>query len=95
MLAGYQKASAGLATLQGQYEDVATRLDSLNKTLTATNQYFTNLEKQYSDIGENQNYQAIKMTVQGSQTATKELAGGLQQLNAGLKRRTRRNSVCQ
>lgn len=85
LLAGYQRASAGLATLQGQYQDVATRLDTLNKTLTATNQYFTNLEKQYSDIGENQNYQAIKMTVQGSQTATKELAGGLQQLNTGLK----------
>lgn len=85
LLAGYQRASAGLATLQGQYEDVAIRLDTLNKTLTATNQYFTNLEKQYSDIGENQNYQAIKMTVQGSQTATKELAGGLQQLNTGLK----------
>ncbi|MFL6559478.1 MAG: MMPL family transporter, partial [Bacillus sp. (in: firmicutes)] len=31
-----------------------------------------------------QNYQAIKMTVQSSQTATKELAGGLQQLNTGL-----------
>ncbi|QIZ07881.1 MMPL family transporter [Priestia megaterium] len=85
LLAGYQRASAGLATLQGQYEDVAIRLDTLNKTLIATNQYFTNLEKQYSDIGENQNYQAIKMTVQGSQTATKELAGGLQQLNTGLK----------
>ncbi|MFP5106093.1 MMPL family transporter [Neobacillus sp. C211] len=84
LLAGYQRARSGLATLQGQYEDVATRLETLNKTLTATNQYFTNLEKQYSDIGENQNYQAIKMTVQSSQTATKELAGGLQQLNTGL-----------
>ncbi|MDR7235577.1 MMPL family transporter [Neobacillus drentensis] len=84
LLAGYQKASTGLATLQGNYEKVATGLDSLNKSLTATNQYFANLEKQYSDIGKNQNYQAIKMTVQGSQTATKELAGGLQKLNAGL-----------
>ncbi|MEH7128382.1 MMPL family transporter [Neobacillus drentensis] len=84
LLAGYQKASTGLATLQGNYEKVATGLDTLNKSLTATNQYFANLEKQYSDIGKNQNYQAIKMTVQGSQTATKELAGGLQKLNAGL-----------
>ena len=85
LLAGYKKASTGLAELHGQYEKVATGLDSLNKTLTATNQYFSNLEQQYSDIGQNQNYQAIKMTVQGSQTATKELAGGLQQLNTGLK----------
>jgi putative drug exporter of the RND superfamily len=84
LLAGYQKASTGLATLQGNYEKVATGLATLNKSLTATNQYFANLEKQYSDIGKNQNYQAIKMTVQGSQTATKELAGGLQKLNAGL-----------
>ncbi|MFB5195700.1 MMPL family transporter [Neobacillus sp. KR4-4] len=85
LLAGYKKASTGLAALHGQYEKVATGLGSLNKTLTATNQYFSNLEQQYSDIGQNQNYQAIKMTVQGSQTATKELAGGLQQLNTGLK----------
>ncbi|MEH6955249.1 MMPL family transporter [Neobacillus drentensis] len=84
LLAGYQKASTGLATLQGNYEKVATGLATVNKSLTATNQYFANLEKQYSDIGKNQNYQAIKMTVQGSQTATKELAGGLQKLNAGL-----------
>ncbi|WP_026566908.1 MMPL family transporter [Bacillus sp. UNC41MFS5] len=85
LLAGYKKASTGLTTLHGQYEKVATGLGSLNKTLTATNQYFSNLEQQYSDIGQNQNYQAIKMSVQGSQTATKELAGGLQQLNTGLK----------
>ncbi|WP_144550038.1 MMPL family transporter [Bacillus sp. X1(2014)] len=85
LLTGYKKASTGLTTLHGQYEKVATGLGSLNKTLTATNQYFPNLEQQYSDIGQNQNYQAIKMTVQGSQTATKELAGGLQKLNAGLK----------
>lgn len=85
LLAGYQKASTGLDTLNGQYEKIAAGLNTLNQTLTATNQYFTNLEKDYSDIGKNQNYRAIKMTVQGSQTATKELAGGLQQLNAGLK----------
>lgn len=85
LLAGYQEASAGLAALNRQYEKVATGLNTLHDTLSATNQYFTNLEKQYSDIGQNQNYQAIKMTVQGSQSATKELAGGLQQLNAGLK----------
>ncbi|MEH7505099.1 MMPL family transporter [Neobacillus drentensis] len=85
LLAGYQKASTGLATLNGQYEKITTDLNTLHGTLTETNQYFTNLEKQYSDIGQNQNYQAIKRTVQGSQTATKELAGGLQQLNAELK----------
>jgi len=85
LLAGYQEASAGLAALNGQYEKVATGLNTLSDTLSATNQYFANLEKQYSDIGQNPNYQAIKMAVQSSQTATKELAGGLQQLNAGLK----------
>jgi putative drug exporter of the RND superfamily len=85
LLAGYQQARTGLGPLHSQYEKIATGLDTLKGTLTATNQYFTNLEKDYSDIGKNQNYQAIKMTVQGSQTATKELAGGLQQLNAGLK----------
>ena len=84
LLAGYKKAGTGLATLHGQYEKVATGLGTLNKTLTATNQYFSKLEQQYSDISQNQNYQAIKMTVKGSQTATKELAGSLQQLNAGL-----------
>ncbi|MEH7305146.1 MMPL family transporter [Neobacillus drentensis] len=85
LLAGYQKASAGLAALNGQYETITTKLNTLHDSLSATNPYFANLEKQYSNIGQNQNYQAIKMTVQGSQTATKELAGGLQQLNSGLK----------
>ncbi|MBV7504722.1 MMPL family transporter [Bacillus sp. sid0103] len=85
LLGGYQKASAGLAVLNGQYETIATKLNTLHDSLSATNQYFANLEKKYSDIGQNQNYQAIKKTVQGSQTATKELAGGLQQLNGGLK----------
>lgn len=85
LLEGYKQAADGLTALEGNYEKVAKGLSDLNASLTAANQYFANLESDYSDIGQNQNYQAIKMTIQGSQVATAELAGSLNQLNAGLK----------
>lgn len=85
LLEGYKQAAEGLNTLAGNYEQVAKGISELNATLAATNQYFANLENDYSDIGQNQNYQAIKMTIQGSQVATAELAGSLNQLNTGLK----------
>ncbi|SDM40234.1 MMPL family transporter [Bacillus sp. OK048] len=84
LLEGYKQVAGGLSTLAGNYELVAKGVSELHNTLEATNQYFANLESDYSDIGQNQNYQAIKMTIQGSQAATAELAGSLNQLNAGL-----------
>ena len=84
LLEGYKQAAGGLSSLAGNYEQVAMGVSSLHDTLAATNQYFANLESDYSDIGQNENYQAIKMTIQGSQAATAELAGSLHQLNAGL-----------
>jgi putative drug exporter of the RND superfamily len=85
LLEGYKQTAGGLAALSGNYDQVAIGVTSLHDTLAATNQYFTNLENDYSDIVQNGNYQAIKMTIQGSQAATAELAGSLNQLNAGLK----------
>ncbi|PAE42462.1 MMPL family transporter [Bacillus sp. 7884-1] len=85
LLDGYKQAESGLAALSGNYQQVAKGVSDLHDTLAATNQYFTNLESQYSGIEENGNYKAIKMTIQGSQAATAELAGSLNQLNAGLK----------
>jgi putative drug exporter of the RND superfamily len=84
LLEGYNQAAGGLATLAGNYEQVAKGVSELHDTLMATNQYFTNLETDYSDIGQNENYQAIKMTILGSQAATAELAGSINQLNTGL-----------
>lgn len=85
LLEGYKQTAGGIGTLAGNYDQVAKGVSGLHETLAATNQYFTNLESDYSDIGNNKNYQAIKMTIQGSQAATAELAGSLNQLNAGLK----------
>ncbi len=85
LLEGYKQTAGGIAALAGNYDQVAIGVTSLHDTLAATNQYFTNLENDYSDIVQNGNYQAIKMTIQGSQAATAELAGSLKQLNAGLK----------
>ncbi|WHY79612.1 MMPL family transporter [Neobacillus sp. WH10] len=85
LLAGYQMTNAGLATLNENYKKTANGLTTLHQVLLSTNQYFTNLENEYSDIQGNQNYQAIKMTIQGSQAAAKELDSGLQQLNIKLK----------
>jgi putative drug exporter of the RND superfamily len=85
LLEGYKQTAGGIATLAGSYEQAAKGVGGLHDTLVATNQYFTNLENDYSDIGNNKNYQAIKMTIQGSQVATAELAGSLNKLNEGLK----------
>jgi putative drug exporter of the RND superfamily len=85
LLEGYKQTAGGIAALAENYDQVAIGVTSLHDTLAATNQYFTNLENDYSDIVQNGNYQAIKMTIQGSQAATAELAGSLKQLNAGLK----------
>ncbi|MEH7276859.1 MMPL family transporter [Neobacillus vireti] len=84
LLEGYKQAAGGLTTLAGNYEQVAMGVSNLHDSLASTNQYFANLESDYSDIGQNENYQAIKMTIQGSQAATEELAGSLNQLNTGL-----------
>ncbi|WP_342430778.1 MMPL family transporter [Neobacillus sp. FSL H8-0543] len=85
LLAGYNEAATGLGTLKGHYENVAIGLVSLNDTLLGTNQYFDNLEGDYRDIEQNQNYQAIKLTIQGSQAGTAEIAENLKVLNAQLK----------
>jgi putative drug exporter of the RND superfamily len=85
LLEGYKQVAGGLTELSGNYEKVALGAAELHDTLTETNQYFTNLETDYSDIGENENYQAIKSTIQGSQITTAQLAGTLNQLNGGLK----------
>jgi putative drug exporter of the RND superfamily len=85
LLAGYNEASTGLNTLKGHYDSVAVGLDMLNESLLGTKQYFDNLEGDYSDIEQNQYYQAIKMTIQGSQKGTAEIAANLKVLNAELK----------
>jgi putative drug exporter of the RND superfamily len=91
LLDGYKLAAAGLTTLAENYESVATGVYEMNQNLVASNQYFTNLESDYSNIQQNQNYQAIKILIQGMegtpglQTVTAQLAGTLDQLNMGLR----------
>ncbi|MEH7438264.1 MMPL family transporter [Neobacillus drentensis] len=85
LLEGYKKAEAGLGILRENYEKTASGIDSLHQALLSTNPYFSNLEKDYIGIQENQNYQTIKQTVQGSQAVTKELSSGMNQLNTNLK----------
>jgi putative drug exporter of the RND superfamily len=84
LLKGYQQAGAGLGTLAANYKGIADGISSLHDSLLGTNQYFTNLERSYSDIQQNPNYQAIKMTVQGAQGATETLSGSIKQLNDAL-----------
>lgn len=93
LLDGYKQAGTGLSTLAENYDQIAGGLDSLHQSLKATDQYFTNLKNDYPDIEQNQNYQAIKMTVAGAKAATDStikdpklsLATSLNTLNAGLK----------
>jgi RND superfamily putative drug exporter len=90
LLQGYQQTQSGIAELDKNYQAVSEGIASLHQNLVNTNQYFTNLEKQDPAIQQNQNYQAIKMTVQGAQAATDPnspndtLATSLLKLNAGL-----------
>ena len=93
LLKGYQTASTGLGTLKGHYDDIAVGLNQIHQNLVKTDQAFANLEKQYSNIAQNENYQAIKNTVSGVKTATDaavkdprvSLVTSLTTLNAGLK----------
>ena len=85
LLAGYKKAGAGLGELKSGNDKIAEGLDSLNGILASTDQYFANLKTDYPDIEQNQSYQAIKATIQGSQIAIKQLSESMLQLNNGLK----------
>jgi len=85
LLAGYNEAGAGLGSLKDGTDKIAAGLDSLTGTLASTNLYFANLKSDYPDIDQNQNYQAIKATIQGSQAVITQLSGSMQQLTLGLK----------
>ncbi|WP_160719139.1 MMPL family transporter [Bacillus sp. USDA818B3_A] len=92
LLEGYKTASSGLGTLKANYDQIAGGLTLIHQNLVKTDQAFANLEKQYADIVQNQNYQAIKMTVAGVKTATDptaddprvSLVTSLNTLNTGL-----------
>ncbi|PLS07278.1 MMPL family transporter [Neobacillus cucumis] len=92
LLEGYKTASAGLGTMKEHYDEIAGGLNLIHQNLVKTDQAFANLEKQYADIAQNQNYQMIKMTVTGVKTATDasikdprvSLLTSLNTLNAGL-----------
>ncbi|MCM3764270.1 MMPL family transporter [Neobacillus niacini] len=86
LLAGYQKAHAGLGEISGN-------LQTLNQSLTALDTNFSNLEKEYPTIIQSPDYQTIKMTIKGipgnpqapgTQMATMQFAGALNQINDGL-----------
>ena len=93
LLQGYQSAGTGIGTLKGHYDELAGGIAQLHQSLAATDQAFTSLENQYSDIDQNQSYQTIKMTVAGAKTATDDsindpaisMATNLNTLNNGLK----------
>lgn len=84
LLNGYKEAQNGLQKLSENYQQIAGGIHSLNSSLTATGPYFANLEKGDPAIQQNLNYQAIKMTVQGAETATKKLGSSLDTLNEAL-----------
>ncbi|MCL6573349.1 MAG: MMPL family transporter, partial [Bacillus sp. (in: Bacteria)] len=85
LLDGYSQAGTGLSALASGYGQVAGGVDSLHQSLDETEQYFTKLENDYSNISQNQNYQAIKLTVAGAKDATNTLSTSLNTLNSGLK----------
>ncbi|MFK9090403.1 MMPL family transporter [Bacillus salipaludis] len=85
LLAGYKEAGSGLGALKDGTDKMAGGLNSLNGTLASTNQYFANLKTDYPDIEQNQNYQAIKATIQGSQIAITKLSESMLEVNSGLK----------
>ncbi len=81
LLKGYKDAAAGVGGLIENYQKISGGLNTVRDNLINTNQYFSNLEKTNPAIQTDQNYQAIKLTVQGAQGATADLAGNLQKLN--------------
>ncbi|GHH96759.1 MMPL family transporter [Neobacillus kokaensis] len=96
LLSGYEQAGSGLGTLKGHYDEIANHLTQLHQSLAALAPHFAGLEKAHPEIMADTDYQAIKMTIKGvngfpgipdspgATAATKELAGALAGLNAGL-----------
>ncbi|MGJ7909729.1 MMPL family transporter [Neobacillus sp. LXY-1] len=93
LLAGYQKASSGLGTLERNYEKVAGSLSLQHQKLQTLDTKFTGLEKDYPGISENTTYKDIKNTVGEVKAATDSaipdprvsVATFLNSLNLGLK----------
>jgi RND superfamily putative drug exporter len=90
LLQGYQQGYSGIGEITKNYQGVALGINTLHTSLINANQYFANLESQDPTIQQNQNYQAIKMTVQGAQNVTDpnsqidNLATSLSKLNTAL-----------
>jgi RND superfamily putative drug exporter len=84
LIGGYNKVSSGITALKENYTGIAQDVDSLNQILLTTNQSFSNLEKDYHDIGQNQDYQAIKKVINDSQTNTAIIREKLKGYNVGL-----------
>jgi putative drug exporter of the RND superfamily len=83
LLSGYQGAETGLRDLVTGYDKTANGIKSLQDLLLSTNQNFNTLDKNPT-ISQNQDYLAIKSTVQVAQGITGTLGENIKQLNAGL-----------
>lgn len=83
-----EEVLAGSRQLLDGYNQMAQGLNSVSATLASTNEYFSNLEKEIPSVQQNQSYQALKMTIQGTQEqpglqgATAQLAGSFTQINS-------------
>nr|WP_246879885.1 MMPL family transporter [Bacillus suaedae] len=85
LLAGYTEIQTTLATLNNEYSTVGTGLTELNKAISQiTEEDFGNLENEYQGLPEDPIYQKVKGSVQAAQQQLPLLAGGLEELNAGL-----------
>lgn len=90
LLDGYEDAETNLGTLNGEYEKVKSGITGLSNALNNLNSDFDALEKAYDGIGQNDNYEMIKNTVQG--VAVNQLPGvasGLDKLNFNLSELTK------
>jgi putative drug exporter of the RND superfamily len=83
LLSGYQGAESGLGDLVTGYDKTANGIKTLQDLLLSTNQNFNNLDNN-PDISQNEDYLAIKSTVQGAQGLTVTLGESIKKLNAGL-----------
>ncbi|MFC0186837.1 efflux RND transporter permease subunit [Fictibacillus aquaticus] len=84
LLTNYKEVEQGLGDLQKGYSDAQANLQVSSQALAGLSDNFSNLESAYPGINSNDDYNAIKGTVNQVSGGTNQLSEGLAKLNGGL-----------
>ncbi|MED5051101.1 hypothetical protein B6A27_10625 [Anoxybacillus sp. UARK-01] len=88
LLQGYESAGSGLSSLLGQYEQIQSGMSVLSQQLSAVNGSLNHIEQTHPELQQDAEYQQTKAGVAQLAEQSKQMAGGLAQLNGALQKTT-------